>query len=297
MTATGRFAPSPTGPPHFGTLLAALASFLHARHAGGRWLLRIEDLDPGRARPGAADAMLRMLEACGMAWDGEPLYQSRRTEAYRAALDELLRTRAAYACGCTRRDLQSVEPGVDGPVYPGTCRGGLAPGRSAHSSRLRVDDAPLTIGDRVFGPSTQQLERDVGDFILRRGDGLFAYQLAVVVDDAFQGVTQIVRGADLLPSAHRQVFLQGRLGLPTPEYLHIPLALDADGRKLSKSEGAAALDPKAPAPALHAALRFLGQNPPPDLQGDAGELLAWAVTHWRVAAIPKRSGLVFSSSS
>ncbi len=291
MAEAGRFAPSPTGLPHFGTLLAAIASYLHARHGGARWLLRIEDLDPGRVRPGAADAMLRTLEGYGLAWDGEPLYQSQRTDAYRAALDQLQRQGAVFACACTRRDLQSVEPGVDGPVYPGTCRGGLPPGKSPHSYRLKVNGAPITVTDLVYGPTTQQLERDVGDFILRRGDGVFAYQLAVVVDDAFQGVTQVVRGADLLASAHRQVFLQRQLGLQQPRYLHIPLVLDAQGKKLSKSNAAPAIDLAKPAPTLYSALTFLGQVPPAELSGDATALLDWAVRNWRVEAIPKLGDL------
>ncbi|MGH6630659.1 MAG: tRNA glutamyl-Q(34) synthetase GluQRS [Burkholderiales bacterium] len=285
----GRFAPSPTGLPHFGTLLAAVASFLHARHTGARWLLRIEDPDPDRAMPGAADAMLRTLEVLGLEWDGAPLYQSQRTEAYRAALDQLKRQNHVFPCACSRREVAEAKHGVEGPVYPGTCRNGLAPGRSARSYRLRVNDLPITITDLVQGPVTQSLARDVGDFVLLRGDGCFAYQLAVVVDDAFQHVTQVVRGADLLHSTPRQVFLQRQLGLPTPEYLHIPIVLDATGKKLSKSEGAPAVDPDHPASLLYLALVVLGQQPAIELrEAPPRELLRWARQQWRADLIPRQ---------
>lgn len=291
----GRFAPSPTGVPHFGTLLAAVASFLHARHTGAQWLLRIEDLDRSREMPGAVDAMLRTLEAFGLEWDGAPLYQSQRAEAYRAALDQLQRENRIFPCACSRRVLEEAKQGVEGPVYPGTCRNGLAPGRNARSYRLRVNDQPLTVEDLIQGSITQDLARDVGDFVLLRGDGCFAYQLAVVMDDAFQGVTQVVRGADLLHSTPRQVFLQRQLGLPTPEYLHIPIVLDAAGKKLSKSEDAPAVDLKRPAPLLYSALVILGQQPLAELR-DAmpRNLLQWAKQHWRVDAIPKHKTLPLS---
>ncbi len=288
----GRFAPTPTGLPHFGTLLAAVASFLHARHTGAQWLLRVEDLDRSREMAGAADAMLRTLEACGLEWDGAPLYQSRRAEAYRAALDQLQRENRIFPCACSRRVLEEAKQGVEGPVYPGTCRNGLKPGRNARSYRLRVNDQPLTVEDLVQGSITQNLARDVGDFILRRGDGCFAYQLAVVVDDAFQGVTQVVRGADLLNSTPRQVFLQRQLDLPTPQYLHIPIVLDAAGKKLSKSEGAPAVDLKHPTPQLHSALMVLGQQPPAELRDvTSRDLAQWAKRHWRVDAIPRHATL------
>lgn len=276
---TGRFAPSPTGAPHFGTLVAAVASFLHARASGARWLIRIEDLDLGRVVPGAADQMLHTLEAFGLEWDGTPLYQSQRGAAHAEALARLVAQDDAYPCACTRRDLQGGEMGVDGLIYPGTCRNGLAPGQIAHSYRLRTHAGDICFDDLAQGCQIQNVEREVGDFIIRRGDGHFAYQLAVVVDDAFQGITQVVRGADLLPSTARQILLQRKLGLAHPDYLHIPLALDAGGRKLSKSEDSPPLQPENPLPALKGALQFLGYPPVPDA-GTPGELLQWAITGW-----------------
>ena len=210
MTPTGRFAPSPTGPLHFGSLVAALASWLDARRSGGAWRVRMEDLDTPRVMPGAADTILRQLEAFGLAWDGEVLFQSRRTALYEAALGKL--RERVYPCACSRKELEDSALALDGArVYPGTCRGGIAPdrqGRASYALRLRTEDVPIAFEDRVQGPQAQRLAREVGDFVLRRADGVFTYQLAVAVDDADQGVTDVVRGADLLDSTARQVFLQ-----------------------------------------------------------------------------------------
>ncbi len=252
---TGRFAPSPTGPLHLGSLIAAAASWLDARAAGGRWLVRIEDLDRPRCAPGAADAILCALDRLGLHWDGEVLYQSRRLEHYRAALDKL--APHTYWCGCTRREIADSSLGLarDGAhIYPGTCRAGTARKRAL---RVRTTPEAIAFADRVQGRREQVLERDIGDFVLYRADGLFAYQLAVVVDDAAQGVTDVVRGADLLDSTPRQIYLQRLLALPTPRYLHVPVALDAAGEKLSKQTAAAPVeaDPRA----LRRALAFLGQ--------------------------------------
>jgi glutamyl-Q tRNA(Asp) synthetase len=252
---TGRFAPSPTGPLHLGSLIAAAASWLDARAAGGRWRLRVEDLDRPRCLPGAADAILRALDRLGLHWDGEVLYQSRRLEHYRAALDQL--APRTYWCGCTRREIADSSLGLasDGAhIYPGTCRGGTARKRAL---RVRTTMEPIAFADRVQGRCEQVLERDIGDFVLYRADGLFAYQLAVVVDDAAQDVTDVVRGADLLDSTPRQIYLQRLLALPTPRYMHVPVALDAAGEKLSKQTAAAPIeaDPRA----LRRALAFLGQ--------------------------------------
>jgi glutamyl-Q tRNA(Asp) synthetase len=276
---TGRFAPSPSGPLHFGSLVAALASWLDARAAGGRWLVRIEDLDRPRVQAGAASEILRALERLGLGWDGEVLYQSRRIPLY----DEALRTIQAhtYWCGCTRREIadSALGPAADGAaVYPGTCRAGLPPGKSPRALRVRVPQALVRFDDRVQGPRAQHLGREVGDFVLVRADGQFAYQLAVVVDDAHQGVSDVVRGADLLDSTARQIFLQRLLGYPTPRYLHVPVALNAHGEKLSKQTGAGPLDLSDPRRALAHALAFLGQ--PEDL----GE----AVRRWNPALIPAR---------
>lgn len=288
VAVSGRFAPSPTGPLHFGSLVAALGGFLEARHRGGEWRVRIEDVDMPRAVPGAADAILRVLEWCGLFWDGAVLYQSQRTEYYQAALESLLRAGMAYPCTCSRRELATSARGRDGgPIYPGHCRDGVRQTGRPCAIRLRATDAPLTFRDAVQGHHHQRLAREVGDFVIRRADGLFAYQLAVVVDDAFQGVTQVVRGSDLLDSTPRQIYLQHLLGLPTPEYAHLPVVVDRQGRKLGKQTGAAALDPSHPAPALWAALRFLGQSPPPALATESpATILAWARAHWRLERVP-----------
>lgn len=256
----GRFAPSPTGPLHFGSLVAALGSWLDARAAGGEWLVRIEDLDAPRAAPGAASDILRTLEALGLQWDGPVLRQSGRAEAYRAALDLLARTGATYPCACSRREIgDGARAGVDGGlVYPGTCRAGLPPGRAARALRVRVGNAVIRFDDAVQGGVRHVLADDVGDFVLQRADGLCAYQLAVVVDDAAQGVTDVVRGADLLDSTARQLHLRHLLGMPEPRHLHIPVLVGPDGAKLSKQTGAPAVDASRPVEALDAALEALG---------------------------------------
>ncbi len=285
MRYTGRFAPSPTGPLHFGSLAAALASWLDARAAGGAWLLRIEDLDKPREQPGAADTILRQLEALGLTWDGPVLYQSARSASYRAALDALERLGAIYPCGCTRSEIADSALAIDGArIYPGTCRGGLAPGRSARATRVRTASEPTRFTDRVLGEITQLVEREVGDFVLCRADGVIAYQLAVVVDDAEQGITDVVRGADLLDSTARQIWLQRLLGYPSPRYLHLPAALTASGEKLSKQSGAPAIDAARPLHELARALAFLGQ-PVPDA-ANAGEMLLRALERWDVSLIP-----------
>lgn len=248
----GRFAPSPTGPLHFGSLLAAFGSRLVARHVGGAWLVRIEDLDPPREVFGAADAQLRTLQRFGLLPDGPVLHQRDRDDAYRAALERLLASGDAFACHCSRSDL-AERGGVHRACVPGVRRPDPA-------TRLRVPDGTvIAFGDRVQGTIVQDVAREVGDFVLKRADGPWAYQLAVVVDDATQGITEVVRGADLLDSTARQVFLQQRLGLPTPDYAHLPLVVDADGRKLSKSAEALPVDDGDPLPALRAAWRALGQ--------------------------------------
>ncbi|HCK81737.1 MAG TPA: tRNA glutamyl-Q(34) synthetase GluQRS [Candidatus Competibacter sp.] len=284
----GRFAPSPTGPLHFGSLVAALGSFLEARQQGGEWWVRIEDVDTQRARTGAAEAILRALDRYHLHWDGSVLYQSRRTDAYQTALERLFDAGLAYPCTCSRRELANHPRARDGsPVYPGRCRAGLGHADRPFAIRLRVTDTPLIFRDAVQGDYRQRLADDVGDFTIRRADGLFAYQLAVVVDDAAQGVTQVVRGRDLLDSTPRQIYLQQVLGLPTPRYAHLPVATDRRGRKLSKQTGATPLDPLDPSPLLWAALDFLGQSPPPALRREPpATILAWALEHWRLATVP-----------
>lgn len=266
----GRFAPSPTGPLHFGSLVAAVASWLDARAHGGRWLVRIEDVDEPRCRPEWADDILRTLERFGLHWDGEVVRQSRRKEAYQAALERLRRQGLAYPCGCTRREAAGR--------YPGTCRHGLPPGREARAWRFQVPPGRIGFEDRWQGWFEQDVEAESGDFILLRADGFFAYQLAVVVDDAAQGVTHVVRGADLLDSTPRQILLQRALGYPQPAYLHHPVVTDSAGRKLSKQNRAPALNPARDGDNLCAALEFLGLVPPRGLS--TPELLAWARQHW-----------------
>jgi len=274
----GRFAPSPTGPLHFGSLVAALASWLDARAAGGRWRVRIEDLDAPRAEPGAAERILRTLEEFGLSWDGPVVYQSQRSALYRQALQRL--EKQTYWCGCSRREIADSSLGLasDGAqIYPGTCRNGIAPGKTPRALRIRASDN-VECTDRVQGRQNQRLERDVGDFLLYRADGQFAYQLAVVVDDAEQNVTDVVRGADLLDSTPRQIYLQRVLGYPTPRYLHVPAAVNAAGEKLSKQTGAAPIDISRRGDALRRALAFLGQPETDEL--------ALAVKNWNTALIP-----------
>lgn len=282
MTYIGRYAPSPTGPLHFGSLVAAVGSYLDARAHGGRWLLRMEDLDPPREMPGAADGILRSLETFGFEWDGDVLYQSRRHEAYAAATAELLKAGAAFPCACSRSEIaDSGLHGLEGPIYPGTCRHGVPAGREARAVRLRVPDGVTAFGDGAQGAVRQDLGRDIGDFIIRRADGCYAYQLAVVVDDAYQGVTDVVRGADLLLSTPRQLLLQDLLGLPHPRYLHLPIAVNGAGEKLSKQTHARPLEGQEMRRLLWQALDFLRQGPPEALKTTSiDEIWAWAGSHW-----------------
>jgi glutamyl-Q tRNA(Asp) synthetase len=294
----GRFAPSPTGPLHLGSLVAAVGSYAMARRDGGRWLLRIEDLDQPRAVPGMADDMLRTLEMLGFRWDGEVVYQSRRLDTYRAALDRLLAAGAAYPCGCSRAEIAliaSAPHGEDGLVYPGTCRAGLPPGKTPRAVRLKVDEATISFDDGVMGRYSQSLLSSCGDFVVQRADGPYAYHLAVVVDDAASGVNQVVRGADLLSSTPRQIYLQQLLGYPAPAYCHLPLVTDPDGSKLSKRESAVSLAggldlAREGGRLVCAALEFLGQSPPDALRhAPAGELLAWAVGAFEPRLIPRHA--------
>lgn len=286
----GRFAPSPTGPLHFGSLVAALGSYLDARSQGGEWLVRIEDIDGHRSVPDAASGILRTLESFGFAWDGPVLHQGRRSDLYREASAGLLKDGWAYPCACSRRDVAEIgRPGADGPVYPGTCRAGLGNERPGRSLRVRTKPIEVAVHDRIQGRIYHQIERDVGDFILHRADGMYAYQLAVVVDDALQAVTQVVRGADLLLSTPRQVYLQRLLSFSTPHYAHLPVAVDESGHKLSKSAAAAPVEPNNPLPALLAALRFLGQAPPLERPTNLDEFWTWAIGSWNPDRIPRQT--------
>jgi glutamyl-Q tRNA(Asp) synthetase len=295
----GRFAPSPTGPLHFGSLIAAVGSYCLARRAGGRWLLRMDDLDAPRVVPGAADDILRTLEALGFTWDGAVTWQSRRQQAYHAALEQLCAQGRVYPCACSRREIlaSAPHPGEEGPVYPGTCRPGLAAGRTARALRLRVPEQAVRFVDGVFGDQEQNLATEVGDFVLRRADGLYAYQLATVVDDAASGVNQVVRGADLLTSTPRQILLLENLGLPVPGYLHLPLAISADGSKISKRHSRND-DPLAGGgEMLERALRWLGQPVPAELSGaPPAELLAWGCGAFDAGAVPPYKEIAVDST-
>lgn len=280
----GRFAPSPTGPLHIGSLIAAMASYLDARSRGGQWLVRMEDLDPPREMPGAADSILHTLDRFGFEWDGPVWYQSRRSEVYQAELERLLADGLAFHCSCSRQEiLQAARFGVEGPVYPGTCRQGLPPGKTPRAVRLRVADVEIGLEDRLQGRICQNLGRELGDFVIRRADGLFAYQLAVVIDDAAQGITDVVRGSDLLGSTPRQCWLQTQLGLPRPSYMHVPVAVNAAGEKLSKQTRAPGLEDADPVEMLWRAAAFLELSPPERLRtASLSSFWDWAMHHWQV---------------
>lgn len=295
-TYIGRFAPSPTGPLHFGSLVAATASYLEARQANGHWLVRMEDLDTPREMPGAAADILRTLEAFGLKWDGAVVYQSQRLDHYSEALERLRRQDLVYPCACSRKEIaDSAISGIDGLIYPGTCSHGLAAGKIPRAWRLRVKDEVTGFRDRIQGLVSQNLASDIGDFVLKRADGIFAYQLAVVVDDALQGVTDIVRGADLLDSTPRQIYLQEVLALPRTSYTHVPVAANHRGEKLSKQTLAKPLDLGQPQLELWQALDFLQQKPWPELkQASLGTLWSWAMAHWRVSHIPNRRSIILA---
>ena len=285
----GRFAPSPTGPLHFGSLVAAVASYLEARSRGGEWLMRMEDLDTPRVVPGAADDILQALEACGMQWDGPVVYQSKRGDAYHAELHRLRGLGRVYPCACSRREIaDSALSGIEGPVYPGTCRAGLPPAKTVRTWRINTRGAAIAFEDAVQGIVQQNVGTDIGDFVLLRADHVYAYQLAVVVDDAEQGITDVVRGADLLDSTPRQIYLQDLLKFARPKYCHVPVAVNAAGEKLSKQTRAAAIDYARPLQALMSTLRFLGQSPPGELDDtNPNEFWQWAIGNWRLDRVPR----------
>jgi glutamyl-Q tRNA(Asp) synthetase len=274
----GRFAPSPTGDLHFGSLVAAVGSYLEAKSAGGQWLVRIEDLDPPREVQGSAGRILKDLERLGMRADGPVLFQSTRQAAYRDAVGQLLQEGRAFPCACSRKDLPATG------IYPGTCRNGIKPGRRARSIRFMSPGRAIAFSDRVQGDVTGYAD----DFIIRRADGYFAYQLAVVVDDHFQGISQVVRGADLLDSTARQMALQTALGFETPHYMHLPVAQDDEGKKLSKRDRADPVMDQDPAFIVTRALEFLGQQPPPGM--GLGDSWAWALDNWSTDLIPRTAG-------
>ena len=295
IAPVGRFAPSPTGALHTGSVVAAVGSWLLAKSAGGRWLLRVDDLDTPRQAPGMVDDILRTLEFFGLLWDGEIAWQSRHNEAYCEAFEKVQKLGLVYPCGCSRKEIalsaSAPHPDEDCIPYPGTCSNGLREGAAVRSWRVRVADEEICFEDLRHGRVCQRLASSCGDFGLRRGDGVFAYQLAVVVDDHLTGVTQVVRGDDLLPSTPRQIYLQRLLGLTQPDYCHLPLVTAPGGGKLSKRDNLVSLDREnvkgKEADLLLRVLRFLGQHPPRYLVGaSCGEILEWGVRYFDATSIP-----------
>jgi glutamyl-Q tRNA(Asp) synthetase len=285
----GRFAPSPTGPLHFGSLVAAVGSYLEAHVHGGEWLVRIEDLDRPRVAPGAAQYILRTLEAFGMQWHGTVAFQSTRSDAYHAALHELRQRGRVYACACSRREIaDSGLAGIEGFVYPATCRDGLPAGRPARAWRVNTAGAVIRFHDAIQGQLEHELEHQIGDFVLYRADSVYAYHLAVSVDDAEQGVTDVVRGADLFDSTPRQIYLQQLLGLPSPRYAHLPVALNVQGEKLSKQTLAKPVNAADAAGLILSVLRFLGHKPPAELERSGLDpVWKWARANWRLDLVPR----------
>jgi len=283
----GRFAPSPTGPLHFGSLIAAVGSYLNVKSRGGHWLVRMEDLDPPREQAGAADSILKTLEAYGLYWDEPVIYQSQRSDQYEEAIERLAKKSLTYFCQCSRKEISAdAGPGIDGPRYPGTCRN-----KHLHSSnnslRVKVTDETLTFDDAIQGPMQQNLEQAIGDFVIRRRDGLYSYQLAVVVDDGLQEITEVCRGTDLMDSTPRQLYLQQMLGFPSPLYLHLPVALNKQGQKLSKQTHAPPVPQHGDSGELSRVMLFLGQNLPAELIGaPTAELLEWGVEYWDASKVP-----------
>jgi glutamyl-Q tRNA(Asp) synthetase len=287
----GRFAPSPTGELHFGSLVAAVASYLDARRAGGAWLVRIEDVDKQREVPGSAEHIIATLHTFGFEWTESIVRQSERVALYTTALKQLLSSHLAYPCSCSRAEIAAAAeatPAIEGDElrYPGWCRNGVRDPTRPQAIRFRTPSGPLSFVDDLQGPVRIDVASQVGDFVIRRRDGFFAYQLAVVVDDAEQGITHVVRGADLLNSTPRQIFLQQALGVPILRYAHVPLATDANGVKLSKSAGTAAIDLERPGAQLWRVLEFLRQSPPPELRdSQVPAIWRWAFEHWNPASL------------
>ena len=287
ISYVGRFAPSPTGPLHFGSLVAALASYFDARSNKGTWLVRMEDLDPPREPPGTDALILEQLHILGLEWDGEVLYQSSRLDAYRATLERLKATGLCFSCDCTRPRIKSI-----GGIYDGRCRYRKLPFNSGLATRVKTDKNLYEFEDAIQGNYSQILEQDIGDFTLLRKDGLFAYQLAVVVDDADQGINHVVRGYDLLESTPRQIYLQQLLGFLTPQYAHVPVVVNEQGQKLSKQHFADSIDVQAASTVLHNAMRFLGLRPAKaQISEPPADLLAWGIDNWDIQVVPKLANI------
>lgn len=291
MTYRGRFAPTPSGPLHFGSIVAATGSYLQARQVGGRWFLRIDDLDPPRMVPGAADDILRTLEVLGFEWDGAVVCQSGRRDAYHAAIHRLHAHGLIYPCACSRRQIaESRHVGVEGPIYPGTCRAGLHARGPARALRILTRGAIAHFADTVLGPQHFDIEAAFGDFILYRADAVYAFHLASAVDDMEMRITEVVRGRDLLESSARQHWLIGVLDAAPPRYVHLPLVRDAQGEKLSKQTHAAPVDRDAPVTTLRRALRFLGHDVPAEVDR-IDSLWQWAIANWTLGHVPRATGM------
>ncbi len=289
MSVIGRFAPSPNGPLHFGSVVAAVASYMHAKKQGGKWLVRMDDIDTARNQDGADTSILKSLELLGLHWDGEVLFQYHRRQAYLEALDILTEKGLIYQCTCTRKQLQ-------GKIYPGTCRHQAHGTDQRHALRIISNRSAIGLNDKIQGYFQQVLETEIGDFIVHRADGLAAYHIATVVDDAWQGITEIVRGADLLDSTPRQIYLQQTLDYPTPSYAHLPVAVDRHGVKLSKQQHADPINDTQPLLTLFLALEFLGQAPDKiTLEGSVEEIIEWGIKHWSMKKIPRQGDLKCNS--
>ncbi len=287
----GRFAPSPTGPLHFGSLVAAVGSYLQARKNQGAWHLRIEDLDPPREVPGAADNILHTLESFGLHWDDHVVYQSQRNNIYLDAIEQLIKQGYAYPCSCSRKQIQdSAVIGHFGPIYKGSCRRGLINDNRSSALRVLTNDSPIIFIDKIRGRFEQKIESEIGDFIIRRADKLFAYQFAVIVDDAAQNITEVVRGADLLDNTPRQIHLQKLLDFPTPDYMHLPLALNCDRQKLSKQTGAQKIEGLRPQTVLFDVLNLLNQNPASEIiECELDSFWQWAIQNWQPLMISEKN--------
>lgn len=292
----GRFAPSPTGLLHFGSLVTAVGSYLQARSQQGEWLLRIDDIDPLREQSGATEHILKTLEAFGFEWNGEVIYQSHNLLRYQEAVEQLLNNEFAYPCSCSRAQIMKLNPQPDGRIiYPGTCRNGAASKSDEHSIRLRCDTKIIEFSDAIQGKQSINLEQSQSDFVLQRRDGYFSYHLASGIDDAEQGITEVVRGADLLHCTPCQLHVQNRLHLRHPHYCHLPIAENHAGQKLSKQSHAKAIQADNAVSLLHKSLIFLGQSPPAELlQSSQSEIWQWAMRHWQLKDVPAKNSRVFS---
>ena len=283
----GRFAPSPTGPLHFGSLIAAVGSYLQARQQQGLWRLRIEDIDPPREVKGATESIIHTLDSYGFEWDGDIIYQSQRQDIYQAYLEQLIKDELVFPCTCSRKDISLLQKNSNTQVYPGTCRTRKQSIQSQHALRVEAHQGEINFIDAIQGKQHFNLQTDIGDFVIKRVDGFFSYQLAVAVDDAIAGITEVVRGSDLLDSTPRQIHIQQLLGLATPRYAHLPVATNAEGQKLSKQTFARPLSDKYISETLRDVLEVLGQNPPAELASSSpAELWQWSVANWDIHLVP-----------